>query len=572
MTRWLAALLTLCLAAGSAHAQTAASPKPVLNLNASTGAANVLGFGAVLSATVDSSAAINAAAAAVGGVYHNVYLPTGSYHVTNALNISNGQCLVGDGRGLTTITVGADFSPTAAGVINMSGNEQLGPCVRDLSIVFAQPFDQTSRAAFTTLTAHCTTGTGGTGCKYPPAINFGTSNRFRVQNVSVYGAWDGFTGTATAGFLLDNIEMGALDVGLTLGGGFDFGHISHWHSWPFGIGASLYSSVYSDGSTIAAIIGEVDGLNVVDFASFIGRVQLTSAFSWGQFANIEMDGNSATFEVAGGNTAMGVSIANMYSTGEDRGSNAHCQLDVTVGNVSVTNLRSFGGLTPGVCISSGQLNIVGGYQFSNYLAGNSIVQTGGILSVSGVQFSPGNFGPRTQPIVKSTGAGIISFTGNSFIIGTPGDVGALSIGTDSNYNIVSGNSFAGWGFTPPTGLLGLYGPNAGGSTSTTYTPVISGWPSGVVTAATATGSYTRQGPGAQTCVRIAAAVTTVGSAAGFAVSLPVAPTASGALAALGNNPFVLQLVSGQLAGFFLAPAGGPMTPATGTYTINGCYL
>ena len=204
------------------------------------------------SGTADSAAAINAAAIAVAnGVRPDVHLASGTYRLAHPLNIGGGQCLYGDGRGNTTLTVGADFDPAAKGVIVLTGREQQGPCVRDLTIRFAQPGDQTSRANFKTLAQHCTTDAGGSGCKYPPAIYIATANRFRLSNLLIGGAWDGIAnapGNNLGGFWLDTIEVGALNVGLAVDRGEDFCHIRGLHFWPFGLSAGkIFNDVYRDG-------------------------------------------------------------------------------------------------------------------------------------------------------------------------------------------------------------------------------------------------------------------------------------------------------------------------------------
>jgi Pectate lyase superfamily protein len=423
---------------------------------------NPLSYGADPRGAGDSSSAINKAAGVTSnGVRANVYLPAGTYHVAHQLNIGAGQCLYGDGRGNTTLTVGADFDPAAKGVISLTGREQQGPCVRDLDIKFAQPRDQSSRANFRTLAQRCTTGRGGSGCKYPPAIYIATANRFRLANLRIEGAWGGIInapGNNTGGFWLDTIEMGALNVGLTVDSGKDFCHIRGYHFWNFGIGGNLFKGVYRDGETYAAQIGECDGLSVVDFTTFNGRVLLTKSFSWGIFTNLMLDGHNATLEVAGNNW---LQIQGVYTTGTASGPDPHCQIDIGTGNTRtvITNLsavdRGNGRTGSAVCVAGGTVNLSGG--IINPVGGGTIAirHTGGSLSVRGVTFRSSRE-PRTAPVVLSS-AGILIFQNNDFPP-SPGDVGAVSIGVDNGGNLVTGNQFNGWKFAPP-GERGIYGPN-----------------------------------------------------------------------------------------------------------------
>jgi hypothetical protein len=87
--------------------------------------ANVMDFGADPTGVADSAPAINAALA----TGRPTWLPKGRYFVRSALNVGSGGVLFGDGRGMTTIAVYQTFSPTDAGVVVLTGAEQLAPIV-----------------------------------------------------------------------------------------------------------------------------------------------------------------------------------------------------------------------------------------------------------------------------------------------------------------------------------------------------------------------------------------------------------------------------------------------------------
>lgn len=144
---------TLVTATGGTAARTAAA------IAADT--FNVLSFsGADPSGvrTSDNSVPINAAAAATrNGTVGNVYLPAGTYHVKNQINIGSAtqsQCLIGDGDA-TIIDVDSDFSATATGVVVVAtGNATTTqPCVVGIKFLFHQPDD-----IVTTTTAGQTAG------------------------------------------------------------------------------------------------------------------------------------------------------------------------------------------------------------------------------------------------------------------------------------------------------------------------------------------------------------------------------------------------------------------------------
>lgn len=106
-------------------------------------AINVLSFGANGNSSgagsFDNSTIINNAFSKTipgSGSLPSVYLPAGTYHVANSINVPPGQCLVGDGW-QTIIDVDMDFSPSANGiiVITPTGNARdVKPCLKNLTI------------------------------------------------------------------------------------------------------------------------------------------------------------------------------------------------------------------------------------------------------------------------------------------------------------------------------------------------------------------------------------------------------------------------------------------------------
>lgn len=449
--------------AGQTKAETSVVPSARRDQNIG-GFAGPLEYGADPTGVADSSAAINRAANVMNnGATVNVYLPAGTYYIKDALNIGSGRCLYGDSRGNTTLTIDQGFNPGAAGVIVLTGREQQAPCIHDLDIEFAQPSDQSSRANFKTLAQGCTSGVGGTGCKYPPAIYMASdgANRVKLWNLRIARAWDGINDQAAGGFDFRNIEMSALDVGLTMANGLDFGYVANFEFWPYDIlvGTNLYRGVFLDGNTFAAQLGEVDGASFIDFRTVSGRIALTSAFTWGTFTDLKLDGGNATLEIAA-TTSPGLQIQGVYATGAATGADTHCQIDVASGNFQTTitnaHLVTAGGGNAGtaICVAGGGVSVVGGW-FPPASTNSSVaLVTGGNLRISDTAIFPNTgAGAWTVPLVKVTG-GSVAFTNNQFAASN-GDVGALSIATDNRYNIVSGNNFNGWGFTPP-GIVGYY--------------------------------------------------------------------------------------------------------------------
>jgi len=135
-------------------------------LDAAVGSvANVLHYGADPTGATDSTAAIRAAIATT----KNVYLPAGTYRITDRLtlgSLTQSQAMQGDGLA-TTLLIGTSFNPAVTdGVVVLTGINLTDqrPMVRDVTFRFEQPADivttatATSAAATNTITVASVAG------------------------------------------------------------------------------------------------------------------------------------------------------------------------------------------------------------------------------------------------------------------------------------------------------------------------------------------------------------------------------------------------------------------------------
>ena len=255
-------------------------------------AVNIARFpGADPTNTTDSSAAINAAIA----TGKTVLVPTGSFHTTHMLPLQPGQQMQCMGRTVSQITVGPDFSPTDPGVIELASTET-GAGIHNCGITLAQSSLQPLRSGFRTLAQGCTLDSGampGSGCIYPPAIYAPNASRFQVDHVRISGAWDGLSAPGNpGGFWINDLEVGALDVGVQWDGGLDACHVHGLHIWPFGFNG--YTPVYSDGNNIGAKIGRCDAQVIQDVLSSEAQVVVTAPAT---ISGLQLDGNGANLVV-----------------------------------------------------------------------------------------------------------------------------------------------------------------------------------------------------------------------------------------------------------------------------------
>jgi Pectate lyase superfamily protein len=412
---------------------------------------DVNNYGADPTGLTDSSVAINKAGGLVGSTYHCAYLPGGTYYVKFAITV---PCVKGDSMFLSVVKVDQNFDPTAAGVF-IAPPTIYGPNYSDFLVAFSQPNDQTSRAAFHSLAQGCSTGVGGTGCKYPPAFYDNVAgSRVDIHDIWITSSWDGFSfvGNAGAGFL-SRIYVGALDVALAEDGAQDPLFITDFESWPFGMsgGTPLELQVYEDGKQVAANIGRADGISIKGFLSFYGAVNFTSNFSFGTVSQLQLDTNA--FLTMAASTIPGLFIDDVYASGTAVGANTNCQFNFTGGTTRIAQIHGNGLAYPAVCVSGGVVKIGSGTLGTISTTTPAVLQTGGLLSIENTYFDPSNASAFTVPIVNST-TGRIVLVGDHFPPATfPNEVG-FSI-TDSSWNVVADNAMNGWSFVPP-GNIGNY--------------------------------------------------------------------------------------------------------------------
>lgn len=473
MPRALAALFACLLLAAPAAADMYQDgsnrklPDARYNIGSGNACNPVTDFGADPTGVADATTAINSCAAVTkNGQRVNVYLPAGSYRLTNQINIGGGQILSGDSRTTTNLMVKQDFSPSATGVINFQTGGDSGSEIRDLGIKFEQPADQALRANYANL-GTCTSGPGGTGCKYPPAVKcLPTSGRSKIKDVRVALAWQGVavTGTNPCLLYIENLEMSAIDTGLLwTGSSLDFNHIKGFHFWAYDMlnTTPIYTNVFKDGGTFAAKFGEINGLNVSDFTTFHGRVLIDHANFWAHFTNLMLDGNDATLEI---NNAQFLQITNIYESGAATGFNPNCQVQVAGGTTIMANVwLQASGTTANnsaLCMSGGKLTVIGGGMTSNNGQARAIKQTGGRLFIEGVTFGANTVLPYTVPLIDVQAGGSISLIGNRFPIENTVNVGSVKIAADAELNYLTNNNTRDWkavfDFPLTTAPLGYY--------------------------------------------------------------------------------------------------------------------
>lgn len=436
--------------------------------------ANVLDYGAdpTGNQSSDNSVAFNLAAAAVSnGSKSAIYVPCGTYHMKNAVNIgtmTQPQTIYGNGL-CSIIDINSDFSPTATGVFVLAGGAgsalEAGPVVDHLHIFFHQVTTQTSRANFTTLSAGCTVTTNGTGCEYPPAIYATTVDRMRVTDNRIEGAWTGINytgvnGSNYGGLWIQRNEIEALNIGIYIENNYDFGHVNGNHFWPFSlIGTATDTNIRADGNDYAMQIGRSDAIDISDTDVLGTRISLLSDFSFGQLARIKLD-IGAELDIAG-STGPGVQIDGIYETGTTKSGNCAINASGSLSYVLISDAIIQPTASSAICYTGsggGTVEISNSYMntTSTSLPVISVSNSSGQIRFNNDIFDVSTSNSASGPVITNTGTAALKFQNNSiFTTGT--GVAAISQ-PDTAGTVVSGNFFNKWLFVAP-GPLGSYGPN-----------------------------------------------------------------------------------------------------------------
>ncbi len=421
--------------------------------------ANVLAFGADPTGTNDSTAAIIAAIA----TGRSVWVPAGIYLVSNQLTLLPWQKMYGDGRMASVLLVPATFNLSALGVVRFTAsgsdsNSQLA----DIGISFEQP-QQSIRANI---------------IQFPPAIYAQNAGRVVIDRVRVSGGPPVCLDARgnTGGSFIKDFECGALTTGMLWGsvspatnaGSKDGVHISGYHFWDFGFaaGTALYTGVFTDGNTVAANFGEIDGLDMRGTETYVGSLVFNSdaANGWYLLDNTMID--TATMSIAG---SKWLQSSNMYWDG---GTATVPGVTVTGGDNQFSNIYNsgpnLGSLTgaPAISVTGGRLAVYGGKQIAYPATSGAAVDTvsgTGNLEIDNVELDT-NTTPWTQPYIQATGSGTLKANNNQFDVYASGP--GIAIATDAAINSVQGNNFGSWTFAAP-GTLGSY--QIQGNSAATFT-------------------------------------------------------------------------------------------------------
>lgn len=306
------------------------------------------------------------------------------------------------------------------------------------------------RSMFKTLAAGGTATPGGTGVQYPWAVYASPQGTVLIQRVMIIGAWNGIYVRGSS-FQIEKADVFAHNIGLDIDGCFNFPSLIDYRFWPWGnepiAGVrDALTNVYYDGQTVAANIGQCDGLGCFNFQSWRGHLNLTSGWSWGEFTGVMLDGDNTnlTITAAGGGWAQ---INNFYST---KGSMAVGKaFTLNAGNpkfrCTINGMQMISAATDiSTLVQNGVMAISGGYFWDGLQGTLSMIQVAGTSSLHLSDTRLDASGPRTDTYIGMTGTASLNLHDVAFVQAAGAGGNAINA---SGTNVVAINNVAlnGWG-------------------------------------------------------------------------------------------------------------------------------
>ncbi len=372
----------------------------------------------------------------------SVYVPQGSYLLTNMVTVGQFQTVYGDGKGRSVFLIdAATFNMAATCVFSVGRNATF----REMGVSCAQP-DTTSRASM-----H----------QYPPIFRYPGQPRVTFEAVRISGAWDGVLATGnTGGGRFNSFECGAINCGIEFNDPLDFIHIEGAHFWPFGFEDANRLQAWLDGNTVATKLNSIDGLEVTGYSTYGCRTETTDSF--GTMSSVNLDGARSCILMAGGH----LEIASLYKTaGTVAGAYAVKQ---SGGTLRVTGYE----ITMAASANDAAVQITGANTAAVWTAGIvrlapadqpvfDINSASATLILGDTYFPFGTNTVRTVPFVRQQ-AGRLTMTGCRFRDRGGSGSGAAVTLADDNWHVISGNAFLDWDVgAPPTTATCYLSGNSG---------------------------------------------------------------------------------------------------------------
>lgn len=425
---------------------------------------SVKDFGAVGDGATDDTAAFNKALTA--GTGSVVFAPAANYQLNGAISVPAntvlqldpgtyalgvaGQVLLAQASSLecvggadaTILSVPATYA-APFGVIVLSTGATSNQTVEGCQIQFAQPASATTRAQMTPYAAY--------------GIYASQTAGVSLLHNKITGAWNGINlanGASNGKMLIDDLKMSSFNHGIEIDASFDTVRVNNLHWWPWNLANSQYPAFF-DPANIGIYSGRCDDL-MISNSLFIGGlgVQLytsASGSTFGSMSNIAFDTYPGLVMASGSMT-----ISSSYFSLGTLGAKAIVQ----TGGQLVMSAIQFGIVTG----NANAINISGASQFyisaSYFNTGANDISTFDIeganvtATVTGCQFLRSANRVFVNPTVLVNGSSRIILADNYLTDKGTGTSYFLTITADG-WDIIHDNALLGWSVALPLGYASL---------------------------------------------------------------------------------------------------------------------
>jgi hypothetical protein len=423
----------------------------------SPGGYNIVSYGADPTGVSDSTSAIIATIAAAGS--NPVYVPAGTFKITDQITLNSGQTLQCAGRTQSKLYAPATFNLAATAVISLgaSGASSVPGSIFDCGISFYQDPAAASRAALIT---------------YPPAIYAGggfasSQGRFQIDRVRVSASTKCLVATGeNGGSYIGRFECGGFSTtgAIDIDGAADFIHMESVECWPYDFSTTApLLALYTDQTTACMKLGDNDGVAIDKLATYAASVNVAAGAANGLpilINSLQIDGDGANFTNAGG----AVIIGKLYTTKSASATTSTGFINISDGKTTIGEVHIIDGQTagPGVHVTGGILQIEGGYWRHMNPANYGLDVTAGTAIVENTYIDPtgsgGSIQNRSAAFFFQNGASSALQLSNNTTPPSGGATGNFVVfNTDVAKNLNQNNNFGAWAIAYNATALGNYG-------------------------------------------------------------------------------------------------------------------
>jgi hypothetical protein len=346
---------------------------------------SVKDFGATGNGSTDDTVAIQNAI----NTNKHVYFPTGTYRITDSLNIgTQGQMFTGDGQRRSVIYVNGSFNMSATGVIVFGdGDIEL----HNLWIRFYQP-DTNNRNSL---------------ISYPVAIYAYNRAGFKINSCSITNATNGINMTGNCGQAqIEDLAMSAYYTGISIDGSLDTIRVNKYHFWNFEMTGNQASIFYTS-PTRGFDVGRVDGLFIQQYLNIsnlgMNMYQGASGSPWVYVTDSGFDTFNGIYQEAGS-----LQVVNSYITNAASGGYSAIYVNANNQFTQFTNCEFFAGPSNGGSMinfngTDASLTLTNCY-FNNYCNAQPMIYVTGTRAFFSMSDCTFNFGGANGFCVWSEGA------------------------------------------------------------------------------------------------------------------------------------------------------------------------